>query len=66
MHFYESFYIKSNFHVVLKDSQNNISEAWEINYFYKKNHRRALKGISEALEQKLYSSKDISEAHRVF
>ena len=29
-------------------------------------HRRALKDISEALEQKLYSSKDISEAHRVF
>ena len=26
----------------------------------------ALKDISEALEQKLYSSKDISEAHRVF
>ena len=29
-------------------------------------HHRALKDISEALEQKLYSSKDISEAHRVF
>ena len=29
-------------------------------------HRRALKNISEELEQKLYSSKDISEAHRVF
>ena len=29
-------------------------------------HRRALKYISEALEQKLYNSKDISEAHRVF
>ena len=29
-------------------------------------HRRALKDISEALEQKLSSSKDISEAHRVF
>ena len=27
---------------------------------------RALKDISEALEQKLSSSKDISEAHRVF
>ena len=26
----------------------------------------ALKDISEALEQKLYNSKDISEAHRVF
>ena len=32
----------------------------------KQDHRRALKDISEALEQKLYSSKDISEAHRVF
>ena len=29
-------------------------------------HRRAQKDISEALEQKLSSSKDISEAHRVF
>ena len=29
-------------------------------------HRRALKDISEALEQKLSNSKDISEAHRVF
>ena len=29
-------------------------------------HRRAPKDISEALEQKLSSSKDISEAHRVF
>ena len=31
----------------------------------KLSHRRALKYISEALEQKLSSSKDISEAHRV-
>ena len=29
-------------------------------------HHRALKDISEALEQKLSSSKDISETHRVF
>ena len=29
-------------------------------------HHRALKDISEALEQKLYNSKDISEAQRVF
>ena len=29
-------------------------------------HQRALKDISEALEQKLYNSKDINEAHRVF
>ena len=31
-----------------------------------RHHRRALKDISEALEQKLSSSKDIREAHRVF
>ena len=60
-------FLKGNFHVVLKDSKVNVSEAWEINYFYKiKPHHRALKDISEALEQKLYSSKDISEAHIVF
>ena len=29
-------------------------------------HHRAPKDISEALEQKLSRSKDISEAHRVF
>ena len=32
----------------------------------KLSHRRALKDTSEALEQELSSSKDISEAHRVF
>ena len=32
----------------------------------KQNYHRALKDISEVLEQKLYNSKDISEAHRVF
>ena len=32
----------------------------------KQNHHCALKDISEVLEQKLYNSKDISEAHRVF
>ena len=32
----------------------------------KLNHHHSLKDISEALEQKLSSSKDISEAHRVF
>ena len=35
-------------------------------FLKKLSHRRALKGISEALEQKLSSSKDISEAHRVY
>jgi hypothetical protein len=34
-------------------------------FFFKYNHRHALKDISEALEQ-LPSSKDISEAQRVF
>ena len=33
--------------------------------FSKLSHHRALKDISEALEQKLSSSKDISEAHSV-
>ena len=32
----------------------------------KQYHHRALKDISEVLEQKLYNSKDISEAQRVF
>ena len=32
----------------------------------KLSNHRALKDISEVLEQKLSSSKDISEAHRVF
>ena len=32
----------------------------------KLSHHCALKDISEALEQKLSCSKDISEAHRVF
>ena len=32
----------------------------------KLSHHRALKDISEVLEQKLSNSKDISEAHRVF
>ena len=32
----------------------------------KQMYQHALKDISEVLEQKLYNSKDISEAHRVF
>ena len=55
------------YHAILRDSQNNISEAWETSNFFKiKRHHHALKDISEALEQKLSSSEDISEAHRVF
>ena len=70
MHLYESFYYthlgcpsyQSKLPCCSKDSQNNISEAQEFIYFYKMNHRRALEDISEALEQKLSRSKDISEA----
>ena len=57
---------KANCLVVLKDSQNNISEAWEINNFYKINHHRALKRYKWSDKAKLSSSKDISEAQRVF
>ena len=59
-------YDNSKYHAVLKDSQNNISEADRLAISSKLRHQRALKDISEALEQKLSSSKDISEAHRVF
>ena len=34
--------------------------------YSKLRHHHALKDMSEVLEQKLSSSKDISEAHRVF
>ena len=34
-HIRTNFITKVNYHVVLKDSQNNISEALETNYFYK-------------------------------
>ena len=43
--------------MLLRDSQNNLSEAWEINNFYKINHHRALKDISEALEQNYLAQK---------
>ena len=58
-------YNHRKYHDVIKDSQNNISEARRSKISSKLIHRRALKDISEALEQKLSSSKDISEAHRV-
>ena len=52
---YDSFH--SNNHAV-EGSQNNISEVWEYINFYKIKHRRALKDISEALEQTTnYSNK---------
>ena len=34
-HIRTKFITKANYHVVLKDSQNNISEAWEFIYFFK-------------------------------
>ena len=46
-------------------SQINLSESRE-NFFKNIKAHHAQKDISEALEQKLYNSKDISEAHRVF
>ena len=42
-HIRTNFVAKAPYPAVLKDSQNNISEAWEINNFYKINHHRALK-----------------------
>ena len=48
----------------ISHSQNNISEAWEF-IPSKWNHHGAQKDINEVLEQ-LPSSKDLSEAHRVF
>ena len=46
------------------NSQNNISEAREF-ISSKYSHHRAQKDLSKALEQ-LPSSKNLSEAHRVF
>ena len=60
------FITKENYHTILKDSQNNISEAWEINNFYKIKPHHALKRYKWSTRAKLSSSKDISEAHRVF
>ena len=34
-HIRTNFITKANYHAVLKDSQNNISEAWDIHNFYK-------------------------------
>ena len=39
--------------MLLRDSQNNLSEALEINSFFKKIHHRALKDLSEAHRAKL-------------
>ena len=43
--------------MLLRDSQNNLSEAWEINSFFKKIHHHALKDLSEALEQNYHAQK---------
>ena len=58
-HIRTNFITKANYHAVLKDSQNNISESWENNSFYKKNHRRALKDLSEVVEKKIITIKKI-------
>ena len=65
-HIRTNFISKANYHAVLKVSQSNISEACEINNFYKIKPPPCSKNISEALEQNLSSSKDITEAHIVF
>ena len=56
-HIRTNFIAKANYHAVLNDSENNISEAWKINNFYKINHHRSLKDISEALEQNYLAQK---------
>ena len=63
-HIRTNFIAKANYHAIPKDSQNNISEAWEINNLYKIKPLPCSKKWST--RAKLSSSKDISEAHRVF
>ena len=65
-HIRTNFIAKANYHVVLKESQNNISEACEINNFYKIKPPLCSKRYKRSTRGKLSSSKDISEAHRVF
>ena len=65
-HFRTKILTKANYHAVIKDSQNNISEAWEINNFYKIKPPLCTKRYKWSTRAKLSSSKDISEAHRVF
>ena len=64
--FKDQFYNHSKYHAVLEDSQNDISEAWEINNFYKIKPPPCSKRYKWSTRAKLSSSKDISEAHRVF
>ena len=60
------FITKVNYHAVLKDSQNDISEAWEINYFYKIEPPPCSKRYKRSTRAKTIWLKYISEAHRVF
>ena len=66
-----TYHIRTNFitraycHYYLLDSQKIKVKHESATISLKYIHHRALKDISEALEQ-LPSSKDISEAHRVF
>ena len=55
--FYNQLYDNSKYHAILKDPQNNISEAWEIKISSKLIHRRGLKDISEALEKNYLAQK---------
>ena len=65
-HIRTNFITKVNYHAVLQDSQYNISESWEINNFYKIKPPPCSKRYKWSTRAKLSSSKDISEAHRVF
>ena len=56
-HIRTNFIAKENYHAVLKDSQNNISEAWENNSFYKTNPPPCSKNISEVVEQNYITQK---------
>ena len=56
-HIRTKFITKGNYHVVLKDYQNNISEAWDFINFFKIKPLSCSKKISEAIEQMTNYSK---------
>ena len=64
-YFWTSLMTHENYCHYLFSSQTNISEEREQIISIKSTRHRARKDISEVIEQ-LPSSKDISEAHRVF
>ena len=64
-YFWTSLMTHANYRHYLFNSQTNISEEREQIFSIKSTCHRAQNDISEVLEQ-LLSSKDISEAHRVF